>query len=440
MSTGGPSSSPDFSRGTSPNPADAADDLFAHGLLEILHETDDARRTARVQRVMQAIAEPAARARDLRHRRRMSRFLGAGTMIFCIAAAVLFLASPATTPSYASIQDSITAMRGPGDRRYQISAAFGPKDDAVVGEPHATLDTSFPSLMLLELRRPDGGTVIVGRDEQGEWAIMPDGQVDRADPRRAWPGWAISDGESMFADSVDQWLEAAAQAYVLSKPDRQKLPGSEGPEFDHIIGIRKPAPGPMALRLRSADRIEVWIDPTTKVVERMEMGWKPRPVAGAGPGPSGGPSGPGDGTRRDRPLRGPFPGDRPDFDDAGPPDPQNRQDVQPEGVPPPPHGPEGSPPPDDDRLGPEGPDRGPRRPHPPQGPRNGPFQGPPRALGDGPGGPPELRDGPARRPPLRRLVIERVQAPAFEPAWFNPDAHIAKVMQDQKGQPDRPDR
>ncbi len=426
-------------------PGGPADDLFAHGLLHVVHETGPEARERRVQRVMEGLAVPAARVRADRRRRRFSRFMGAGSLLAGLAAAIVFLASPVTTPTYASIEDSITAMRAPGDRRYQISAVFG-TGDLAPASPHAFVDTSFPDLMLLRLHRPDGQEVIAGRDQTGEWAITPEGTIDRENPRRAWPGWANQDGESMFADSIDRWLEAAAQAYSMSKPERVKLPGTAAGEFDHVVGIRKPTPGPLAQRLRSADRIEVWMDPVSKVVERMELSWRPPPMempGGPGMRPGGGPGlgdrprdglGEGPGPRRGRPPRPPEGEDRPPHPQDGPPPPGEAREDGPrgeragdEGPPPRRAGPvglenseerghvDGEPPRDPLEEGADA--RGPRPPRQGAGPGTNDRPGDGRGARPGPGGPP-------RRPPLRRLVIERVDSPAFENGWFTPEGHV----------------
>lgn len=451
---------------------DCADELFAHGVLGVVHEQGAGSRDARVRKVMEAIELPARLAREHRRHQRRRRLLGAASMIVCVSAAIVFLVSPVTTPSYASIEDSITVMRGPGERRYQISAEFAPRAQEMNG-PHGTIDTAYPGKMLLQVRRPDGGEVVCGRDEQGEWAITDVGGVDREHPRRAWPGWAISEGELMSADSVDQWLEAATQGYTLSKPDRAPLPGASARECDHIVGVRKPVAGPDErpnrgpnqgpnpgpnpgpnLRLRSADRIEVWIDPATKVVERMELAWKPRPALDGGPRMPGAP-----GDRPGRPIhddRLPQDERRDDIDRAGPGgDGSGEAPPDHAGGPPdadreplPDHRPGRPDMADDGDQAGDHPDDRPLRDDLPRGPRPfpPPFPGP-RDLRGGPpqgrvpDGPPGLpgagHEGPGRRPPLRRLIIERQDAAAFPADWFKPESHLATNRGDAPATPPR---
>ncbi len=386
-------------RGTAPlDPQSGADELFAHGLLEVLHEFGDERREGRVARVMQGIRPAPARAAPRRHRRRFSKLLGAGTLLTALAVAFVFLATPSTSRTYAAIEDSISVLRSPGDRRYEVRAEFGPLaalrsgdegEKSLVPGPHAVVDTRAPGLMLLQLHALDGRIVTVGRDAQGEWAIRPDGRLDRRDPRRAWPGWAMQDGDSVFADSLDRWLEAFAQSYDLTRMEDGAAPGAAAGVCQHIVGIRRPAPPPLIQRLRSADRIEVWIDASTKAVERMEMTWRSPPLKAGAQGR----------------LR-PGPGPRPEQDPAGRSEPAE--------PPFPPPNPEGGP---DDHPGPG--DDGP----PPDRPDS--ERPPPHRLEPGADGPRALGRGLLRRPPLRRLVIQRIETPVLDPNWFSPEFHAA---------------
>jgi hypothetical protein len=434
------------------SPEVRADELFSHGVLHVFHETDGAVREGRVGRVMASIASPAevatnaGRVVEPRRHRRLARFLGRGSLLAAIIVGVVFLASPATTTSYASVEEAITAMRGPGDRRYEVRAQVGPAE-TVEKDPHATIDSRSRERMVLRLKRPDGGMVIVGRDVQGEWAITPEGGVERGEPRRAWPGWAIESGESLFADSIDRWLEAAADTYTFSKAEVRSIPGREGVSAHYVVGVRKQAGDPRGHRLRGADRVELWIDPASKIVERMELSWKP-PMdrMGGGPGeefPRRGPERGRDGPPRPRP--GPD-GQMPEG--AGKDGVPAPQDAVKEGTNPREEGPgmerDGGhrprgprPPMDGERPGAhrrpppdgEGPrDRG--------GPHSGSHGGPPGGPHGGPQGGPEggprgggPQDRPERRPPLRRLVIDRIEAPAFEDAWFSPEKHLSEMKQ-----------
>lgn len=431
-----------------------ADEMLAHGLLLVVHEADGAPRNARVARVMAALTPPATEVAVRPHepprvsgrrRRQWSRALGAGTLFMALAVIFVMMATPTSNKTFAAIEDSISAMRGSGERRYEVRAEVGRigpffekdgaggNDSELIPGPHAVIDTRAPGLMLLQLHGPDGTTMTVGRDERGEWAIAPDGEIDRDHPRRAWPGWAMQEGDSLSADSLDRWLEAFAQSYDLERLDDAAAPGGSSTICEHIVGTRPPAPPAVIQRLRGADRIEVWINKETKAVERMELFWRPPPRPGMRPaiGPGGPdperaessvertrPQGPGgdDATSNDRPGRP----DRPEGPPFGRPFP----------------GPLG-------REGPPGPPNGPpdgTADRPFDGPRDGPHDrpsgGPPgERMPHGPGGI-ERPDGPGgmggpagprgRPPPLRRLVIQRVDAPALAADWFTPEAHVKK--------------
>ncbi|MCG3123700.1 MAG: hypothetical protein GIKADHBN_02121 [Phycisphaerales bacterium] len=382
-----------------------ADELFAHGLLSVVHEATDQPREIRVRRVLEAL-HPGRRG-GAAPRRRLARLLGAGTVCAAAVAALVFLISPVTPPTYASaFTESISVLRSPGDRRYTVTAALGPADQLENG-PHATIDTRFPNQMLLRLTRPDGHEIIAGHDQAGEWAITPLGTVDRENPRRAWPGWSMQDGESLFADSIDTWLEAAAHSYSFGEVTSRPIPGREAQgDMEYRVGVRKPEPGALGTRLRSPDRIEVWINRETKVLERMEMLWKPQPPRREGEWPG---------------REGPRP--RPDVP------PGNGFDMRPH----PPFPPKGPPPEanDDSHVppGPQGtpPDGGPER----RDVRDGHVMpGDLGRPGDG-RGPHGGPDGP-RRPPLRRLIIERTDPPAFEDDWFSPQRHMRDVPGDAR--------
>jgi hypothetical protein len=406
-----------------------ADELFSHGVLQVFHESDGAVREERVGRVMASIAvgaelsRSAGRTVEPRRHRRLARFLGRGSVVAAIIVGVVFLASPVTTTSYASLDEAITAMRGAGDRRYEVRAQIGPAL-TVESDPHATIDSRSSERMLLRLKRPDGGMVIVGRDGDGEWAITPQGGVERGEPRRAWPGWAIQNGESLIADSIDRWLEAAADTYTFSKAEIRSIPGREGVNAHYIVGVWKQAVDPQGHRLRGADRVELWIDPQSKIVERMELSWKQGMERGGGGGPG-----------QEFPRRGPERGGERGHE--GPPRPRPGFDGQkPDG--PVVEGPDSAGDPQKELLNPREPgmngtrdgEHRPRglHPRPPMdGERPGDLRRPPPA-GDGPrdrGGP---HDRPERRPPLRRLVIDRVEAPAFEDAWFSPEKHLKDAV------------
>jgi hypothetical protein len=370
-------------------PAQRADELFVHGLLGLLHEKEKQRE--RVSAAIAALGSPSLRdgslgdapvseRRATRHRKLRRLAALAAVAVLALAGGVMLTELSGGSSAYAVVSASRDAAKGPGQRRYELRLAHwpdaGPPKDAT-----GTLD-SAPGVFLLKFRAPDDHQVFVGKDDKGEWAIRLDGGIERDDPRRAWPHWAEVGDDSLLADSVDNVLESLLDDFSLTREGRQVLPGAaEGsPTFNHIHGDRKPE-----ARRPQPDRVDLWIDPETKVLERLEMNWPKPPDEADG---AGGPE--------DRP---PPPCDRPEGRDGpgGPP---------PDGLPP--------------RLHPRGPEDGPDGP-----------PGPPDGPGMGRGGPPpDDRMGPGHRDagrpgrkPISVLVLTRVEAPAFEDGWFSPEKH-----------------
>jgi hypothetical protein len=429
-------------------PQQRADELFVHGLLGLLHDKDAQK--IRVEKAMSALAEaPAApSARRIPHHRRLRRLAALAATAVLVIAGVIIFEFPGSS-AYATVSASADAAKGPGDRRYELRLAHWPKDE-VPKDPTGTLDSS-DGTFLLKFTAPDGHEVVVGKDKQSEWAIKLDGQVDRDHPRVAWPRWAEIGDDAMLGDSVDHLLEGLLLDFELTSDGRQKLPGTDGSRtFKHIRGERKPnahKPQPQ--------RVDLWINPDTNVLERLEMTWLKPPLGGDG-GPRGPRGGPGDGrgpNGRQRPgprPDGPGPEGRPDGPGPDGPGPDGQgdgpdgPDAMPGHRPGPPDGPDGPPNGPRRRPGPGGfpppggPD-GPRRPPPPDGgpqgpgPDDRPHEGPDGGPPDGPQGDrqrPGPDGGPGPRPPrprISRLILSRVEAPNFDQGWFSPQKHDAQA-------------
>lgn len=458
------------------SPSQQADELFAHGLLQYLHTDSAADQQRRVNGVITALrAEPVPGGvpveSPVRHSagrrwrlpvptlRRWTAIAAAMGLI----TAVTILAIPRPTSAAGTLRESIAALRGPGDRRYEVRITTWDDADGDSGdEPHAIVDTRPPALMLIRARRPsrfdgDEGIVIVGRDARSRWAIRRDGSVERDRPELAWPRFAALENQSLFAESIDQMLEQMARVYDFSKGKDEQ--STAGVMLRRVEGVRKQHIGP------GPSEITVWIDDASKLVERIELRWSERdrrrfenapppppgvdmrlgpddfrPRRGPGMRRPGGPDGPPPEFReRDGPPRPPMRGDRPPRErprpaqpDSGPDhdDPPPSDDAGPD-VPPIPDGPpEGGPhvdraqglrPPMRDRARGDGPGDGPRRPpHRPLGERG--MDGPGGPRGGGPG-------GLFRPPPPRKIVIERVDAPELADDWFTPERHASPASE-----------
>ncbi|MFN7020911.1 MAG: hypothetical protein ACK4WH_06240 [Phycisphaerales bacterium] len=384
-------------------PAQSADELFAHGLLTYLHRDHPAVRNDRIARVLAAIdADQAERGPVLRTLTAW-RTWGALAAAVGIIAALAVFGVPGESSGLATVQKAIAAMQTlPGDRRFEIRTQ-GWDESELSAEPRGTVDTRAPGLTLLRIPTTDDRTVIVGADERGRWAIRPDGRIERDRVEHAWPRFATIGDESVFADSVDRLLEQAARFYTLSRKPDEALDAPGGPVCQHVRGIkiRDDRPGPSV--------IDVWINPATRIAERLQFTWDPPPLA-FGPQPT--------------------PGDRPP--------PRRRPEGGPPGVPRA-DGPFAPPSSEREHIGPQPGDhpdqrRQPRPTHPPRprgdGPRaearpDGPGPGPrPRhGMGGFPIGPDGPGSGRPIGPPHRVLRLDRVDPPKFADGWFNPETH-----------------
>ena len=407
-------------------PGVVADELLAHGLLTYLHKDTRSRQELRVAKVMSTIDERSRPIGRLLWTRRNVRVITAAAACLALVAALTFLGLPGEQSAQATVERSIAAMQSSGDRRFEVRI-LAPDQTTLPANTSAIIDTRPPNLMLLRASTSEGREVVAGRDATGDWAIRLDGGIERTRPELAWPRWAKVGEETLLADSVDRLLSGLTKGYTLQRPADTHLDGQPDKLFHHVLGTKNHAGGP------GGDHVEIWIDPATNIVERLEMRWDvatPQSRASSPAASSNNADQPPAARSEDGPGADDEPGQR-----ARPPrgHPPHRR----------------PPPPDDDDLmgGPPRPDHGARdngepgptdqadQPgHPgatdgPVGPddRAGPGR-PPR----GPGGPGARGGGPLgggrgeHRGPPKLLIMQRVDTPALEAAWFTPEAHLAK--------------
>ncbi|MGH7132457.1 MAG: hypothetical protein ACREJO_10980 [Phycisphaerales bacterium] len=408
------------------SPRTAAAERWAHGLLEFMHRDTPLEQERRVARVMSSV--DSAGATRVRFTARLVRFAAVAAVVVFTAGLFSLLFKSENT-ALATIRSAVAASRSAGVSRFAITVTPNDSEERAIG----TLDTNAGDRsFLLEHKTPQGHTLIAGRDAQGEWTIKRDGAIDREHPRGAWPPWAFLTDSTVVVGSIDDMLAELETRYNLQitrDNDTDIAPGATA-DAARLRHIRADAQGPGPL----PGTIDLWIDPTTNLVQLMELRWNPPPNGapgagrpGAGPGPEGrpGPSGPRPGaiTPDD-----PFGLARPDPDRPGGPDrpsgPDRNGPGRPDGPGRPGAGrPDGPPP-----GGPEG-----------QGRPDGPgghnlMDGPRRGPGPGPGGPEGARrpgpgaDGQApgqTRPngPPRLIRFQRQPAPELPENWFSPEAH-----------------
>ncbi len=422
------------------DPRALARDQFIHGVLGFLHHDDPRTQTRRVAGVMGAIdderaeyAERAQRARMTIHSRPVWR-VASGLAAAAAVGVAVFLTIP-TAPAVATLIDSSLAAAKQGiDRRYEVrvsipappqtdgtpSARAAPAPAFIVGEPIATIDTRGDNRMVARATTPRGERVAFGRDDKGDWNLAPGGGgggVERVGASARRPSWLDFGESTIMMESMDLALERLKDEYDAKRVERAPLPApATGTEpLDRLSATLKVRNG------ASPERLELWINPTTRLVERLEMHWAPRPR------PEGGMHRDGREGREGRDGRGPRDGGRPGGGGPG----------GPEGMPPGGGGPGGGggPPPPRGPRGPDGP--GPRDGAAmPDGPRPAPFMGPhqgPPPRERRPNGGPRPMHGPpdfARHaPPPRVMIITRIDVQPVSDDWFSPDAHAEWAAQ-----------
>lgn len=463
-------------------PGAQADELLMHGMLGALNERAGNVAGRRTERVMNALREqaeldrlagPTTAVRSARvsgrrvFGRRISRFVGVPVLALTVTLGAIFLVSLPDSQARAAVIAAASEVEGPGNRRFEVHI-MRESDTGLSKDAEAVFDTTGGGHYLLRARHPLGFVVCVGQDAAGEWAIRPDGGIERNNPRLAWPRWSTDRGESLFLESVGTLMKSLSMDYRLKD---EGIAQDNGKRVRHIIAMRRAGtPRPLA------DRVELWIDVDSSQLERMEMNWDrppglrdngerpqpaqdqppagaatqaPREDASAQPAPAENASPAGghpDQHAQPAPEGRPGPEGGPDRGPAGGPEggPEGRPDrpfpAGPEGRPFP--GPRGPRPGPDGRL-PEGqrPMRGGPLGSGPNGPGpngQGPMEGP---MGEGrpEGGPPGDRplgprgmmrqgprgvDGPIPGKAPRKIVIQRVEPPTWPADWFLPESHL----------------
>lgn len=264
-----------------PEPGRLADELVAHGLLAWLVSAgagahDNA---ARLRRVLDAIGRDEQRFQRPRQRTMaaLARFgVGLAAAIGVAIVIIGFVASGERSAA-AEVRASIAAMRSAVGvvRRYEVRLTLwgpGGSDDGP-SRIGAVVDTDGERLVVRHWPpgRESGDAsdaVFVGRDGLGDWAIDDGGRVVRGDVRDAWPPWSLDD-RVLVVDSLDRVLEQLPTRFDLKREHPGALPGGAkgSAEFLVIDASRDDRHSPIP------HSVTIWLDPATKVVERMEFRW-----------------------------------------------------------------------------------------------------------------------------------------------------------------------
>lgn len=422
----------------SDDPRVAADEQFVHGLLQFLHLDSRGEQERRIHSVMNEIRRGELHVGPRVLIRASRRAVLAVAACIALVATIAYLGIAPEQSAQAMVQATINASKSAGPRRYEVRAELPRRGDRLSandlvdndGEPTlqriALIDIEDSDHVLIRAITPRGHILVVGRNTDGEWAVRPDGSIERFDAQRAWPRWIELNGESILFESVDALVEQLEPNYQLERLDAEPDADRPARKFDRVVARKRAGPA------HQPQLIALWIDPETRLVQRMELRWS---VDDGRPDR--------DDSMRQRSLRN----RRQAGDDAA------GTNIEPGTLGAPPRGPalglgpgtDGAQPQDDaaarqqrrsvfDRA----------RDNQPGEPRNsrGQFDGnspqrldrpgrldrPERAGDDGApppcflDGPPRFRDGGHRPPP--RIVIRLIETPEFEDGWFDPESHV----------------
>ncbi|MCA9300518.1 MAG: hypothetical protein KDA28_15715 [Phycisphaerales bacterium] len=242
-----------------------AQDRFVHGLLEFLHRDTDASREVRIAEVMTRISTPLDPPH--RHRRRLAKVVPLATtalMTFIVVGALIIFPQPS---AQAMVESAIRATREASALRYEIrildhlSSEGG---DRAVGSLEMQGER-----MLVHLDSPDGSTFVMGRDDEGTWSLRRDGTVERLAPRAAAPRWITVGENAILIGSLQELLEQLGD----DDYDIEQVDG----ETTRLVATRRPGrPAPVP------DRISIWIDDETSLVDTLVLHWD-RPGRGGPP-------------------------------------------------------------------------------------------------------------------------------------------------------------
>jgi hypothetical protein len=228
------------------DPEQIAGELFADGLLQ-WHALDRGRaQQRRVEAVLRAID-------GRRPRRGMLLAASAAALLLACAGAVWWAARGGSS-------------RAPADRRYRVTAwmPFEPAP-TLVGE----LDVRDRDHHVLRVTLHDF-MVRSGRDGASPWLTGDDGMVAHLREQFADPHHFLLGGGLAVLDSAATLLPELERAYALGPPAPATLSAHPGVTFEHRHARGAPGGG-------QPRDVEVWIDPRSGRVQRMELRWEVAP-------------------------------------------------------------------------------------------------------------------------------------------------------------------
>ena len=251
--------SPDHGPGQ--DPAQAADEQYLHGLLSTMSESpEDA--SKRIHRVMDSIS---GNGTPIRAKRRFPTLLrvASGLAAVLLVGIAIFFMNETRQSARATIAETISATQLAGDRSYRLS--FTDRDGGrFKARPYGTLDVRSDDQYVFMDKTPAGHMLIAGADAQGQWIISREGRVLRNAPRHQ-PSWVDIGGNSLLMASIDGILETLQAEYALESLEPEILDESAPTRCTRIRAMKldETESGP--------ERVELWIDPASNLVRRMEV-------------------------------------------------------------------------------------------------------------------------------------------------------------------------
>lgn len=217
-------------------------------------------------------ANPAGGYAGRPHPRRLRTVTVAGSVVAAVAVVlVAWLWAPAPVTAASELDRLIEAPIPIGDRTYRITSRDPRPDVGDDRQPpldRAVLHVRNPDSYVLVRRFPDGRTLITGSDGERGWSVKTDGAVRvSGDPLRFRGPLPGNQYGIPFVDPRSD-LRQLRDAYVVTA-----LPAAA----DGLRGLRFEK---RSQEHRGPRRVEVWYDPPTRVVRRMEFEGLPRARGG----------------------------------------------------------------------------------------------------------------------------------------------------------------
>jgi hypothetical protein len=245
------------------------------------HERVDAlvgRAVARVR--AEAAPDPAPAPIPLagRARRLGWRAPVAAAASVALVAGAAFLATPRPASAGDLLRAAQAAEAAPGDRRYRLELEFPPRPGSVEAPASSgTLDVRDDLHVRLELRLPDGRTMVRATDGTQSWSLTPEGDVVRVPGDAPWPRFVETPDGELLSDRLDAILGDVGAFYAIVRCD-------EGGDMRLCATRVDPS-------FRGPERIELTLDPSNKRVRRAELSFGRRGREGGhdGPPPHGAP-------------------------------------------------------------------------------------------------------------------------------------------------------